>query len=183
MSKNTSKADQERDERVKKKADSFFGAFLMTENGKPKSSLAIYSLFLSFAWIAVYAFCYWAAVEYLTDPLDGLSAFASNLVIALTASIVGTAVCCVPHFFFKDKRLVFCGFLWLVLYALVVLIAMLILLQGTGVGAFLNFFGWFVAIPVVLGCLASGLLFRRDWRPQKPKEEEPEWKKYINTRR
>lgn len=181
MSGNTRKTEKER--RRKERADRFWGAFLFTENGKPKSSLLIYTFCLSFVFAAVYVLCYEGAMRLLTDPLSGWRPWMGNLVIALTASAAGAMLCCLPHRFFSDKRLVFGGHLWLALYAVAVMVTMLIFLSGTGAtGTFMTFFGWFVVIPVALGTGASALLYRRDHHSAPPSEEEPEWKKYVNRR-
>ena len=46
--------------------------------------------------------------------------------------------------------------------------------------AFLIFFGWAVAVPVILGTAASALLFRKSRQPARTAAPEPEWKKYVN---
>lgn len=165
------------------RADRFWSAFLFTENGKPKSSLLVYTFCLSFVFAAVYVLCYQGAIELLTQPLSGLKAWASNLIISISATAVGVLICSLPHRFFRDKRLVFGAHLWLALYAVAVLATMLILLGGAdGTAAFLTFFGWFIAIPVAMGCAVTGWLFRRDRCVDQTAEEEPEWKKYVNRR-
>ena len=165
------------------RADRFWGAFLFTENGKPKSSLMVYTFSLSFVFLAAYVLCYEGAIRLLSVPLETLPSWLSNLTISLCASAAGAALCCLPHLFFRDKRLVFGGHLWLLLYAVAVLVTMLILLRGTdGTSAFLTVFGWFGAIPVAVGTAVSGLLFRRDYRPEPIAEAEPEWKKYVDRR-
>ena len=181
--KQTKKKNADAEARRRERADRFWGAFLFTENGKPKSSLMVYTFCLSFVFAAVYVLCYEGAIRLLTASTAAWPVWASNMLISATASVVGAAVCCLPHRFFKDKRLVFGGHMWLVLYALAVLATMLILLRGTeGTGAFLTLFGWFVAIPVALGAVVSGWLYRKDYRPEEPAEPEPEWKKYVNRR-
>ena len=177
------KKNADAETRRKERADRFWGAFLFTENGKPKSSLLVYTFCLSFVFAAVYVVCYEGAIRLLTEPTAAWPAWGSNLLISAAASLAGAALCCLPHRFFRDKRLVFGGHLWLALYALAVLVTMLILLGGTeGTSAFLAMFGWFVAIPVALGAAVSGWLYRRDHHVEEPAEPEPEWKKYVNRR-
>jgi len=176
------KTKKEQDRR-KSKADRFWSAFLFTENGKPKSSFLVYTFSLSFVFAVVYVLCYELSIRLLTDPLSALPSNAGNLVISLLASVLGAAICCIPHFFFKDKRLVFGGHLWLLAYALAILITMLIIMRDTdGIAAFLNFFGWFITIPVAVGCVAGGVLCRMHHHPEEKKESEPEWKKYVQRR-
>ncbi len=176
--------EKEREERRQRRADGFWGAFQFTENGRPKSSLIVYMFSLSILFAAVYFLCYEGAIRLLTEPLSALPAWGANLMLALLASIVGASICCLPHRFFRDKRLVFGGHLWLCLYAAAVLVIMLVLLGFTeGFASFLIFFGWFIVPPVGLGTFASALLYKRDREKQTQHEAaEPEWKKYVNRR-
>ena len=176
-------SERERQERRKERADSFWSAFQFTENGKPKSSLVVYTFSLSILFAAAYFLCYEGAIRLLTEPLSALPAWGSNLLIALLASAAGAVVCCLPHRFFSDKRLVFGGHLWLCAYAAAVLVIMLCLLGFTeGFLSFLVFFAWFILPPTAAGTVASALLYRRD-RAKKPlAEQEPEWKKYVSRR-
>ena len=69
--------DQEWNEKVTKAADSFWSAFQMTENGKVKSTLILYSFCLCWVFIAVY----FAAFAFLLDPLDALVSGAPKVVV------------------------------------------------------------------------------------------------------
>ena len=170
----------ERQSRVESRADRFWSAFRFTENGRPKSGFGVYTFSLSLAFAAVYFLCYEGAIRLLSEPLSALPAWQANLLIALPAALLGAALCCLPHRFLSDKRLVFGGHLWLCLYALAVLVIMLALLGfSAAYGAFLVFFGWFVAPPVGLGTLFSALLFRKDRAPAQP-AAQPEWRKYVD---
>lgn len=176
-------SEKELAEKRKSRADRFFGAFLFTENGKPKSSLMVYTFSLSIVFTVVYALCYEGAIRLLTDPLSFLDAWKSNLILALLASAAGAALCCLPHRFLRDKRLVFGGHLWLCAYALAVVTVMLILLGFTeGFLSFLEFSFWFLFPPVCLGTLLSYLLAKKDAGKNAKPEPEPEWKKYVNRR-
>ena len=73
---------KEREERNRRRADRFWEAFLFTENGKPKSSLIIYTFSLSLVFTAVYILCYEVSIRLLTGLLASLPAFFSNLVIS-----------------------------------------------------------------------------------------------------
>ncbi len=182
MGKRKALTEKEKQARRQDRAESFWSAFQFTEKGKPKSSLIIYTFSLSVLFAAAYFLCYEGAIRLMTKPLSSLPAWGSNLIIALTASAAGAALCCLPHFFFRDKRLVFGGHLWLCAYALAILVIMLILVGFTeGFVSFIAFFAWFVIPPVTAGAAASFLLYRRDAAPE-VKEEAPEWKKYVTRR-
>lgn len=176
-------SEKEREARRQARADSFWGAFRFTENGRPKSGFGVYTFSLSLVYAAVYFGGYEAAIRLLTGPTAALPAWAANLLIALLASAVGAALCCLPHRFFSDKRLVFGAHLWLCAYALAVLVIMLAMLGfSEGYVNFLVFFGWFILPPVGLGTLVSALLFRRSRAASLPPADEPEWKQYVNRR-
>ncbi len=183
MSKKETQAEREKQLKRQERADRFWNAFQFTENGKPKSSLIVYTFSLSILFAAVYFVCYEGAIRLLTGLLSALPAWGGNLIIALMASAAGTALCCLPHRFFSDKRLVFGGHLWLCGYGAAVLLIMLCLLGFTeGFVSFLVFFAWFVLPPVAAGTGASFLLYRHGRAKQPETEAEPEWKKYVSRR-
>ena len=178
--------EQRRAARKKKWAErekGFWKAFLFTEDGKPKSGLMVYTFCLSFVMLGIYLAAFFFAIEKLTGPTAGLPVFLGNLIQSLAASAVGLLLSFVLHKLLPDKRLVFGSYLWLVLYAVASLITLLIMLRGTGAaGALFTFFGWFVAVPLVLGVAVSYLLYRRDYVPDRTAEERPAWKKYTDRR-
>lgn len=174
--------DREWNEKVTKAANSFWSAFQMTENGKPKSALLVYTFCLSFVMLAVYVGAFFVVIQGLHNLTAGLPVFLGNLIQALAAAIVGLLVSILLHFVLPDKRLMFGAYLWLTLYAVACLITLLIFLRGTGaVAALLTFYGWFVVIPLVLGLAVTYYLFRRDYVPPR-QDEEPAWKKSIQRR-
>lgn len=173
----------ERKEKWKKRERKFWRAFLFTEDGKPKSGLVIYTFFLSIGFLLLYLLAFDRSIEWLTPALASLPPLWSNLLQSLAASGAVLLVGVVLHRLFKDKRLMFGCYLWLAFYAVAVLITMLIMLWGTGAWReFLGFFGWFVVIPVALGLLVTGLLYRRDYAPPDLSQEVEPWKKYTQRR-
>lgn len=175
---------RENKEKWEKRERNFWKTFLFTEDGKPKSGLAVYTFCLSFVLLAVYLLAFNLVIEGLTPVMESWPAPLANLFQALAASAIGLAASWLLHKLGGDKRLAFGSHLWLALYAVAVLITMVIMLRGTGaIGVFLVFFGWFVLIPLTLGLLVTFLLYRRDYHPPVPGgDDEPEWKKYIRRR-
>ena len=174
--------DKEWNEKVTRAADGFWSALQLTENGKPKSALLVYIFCLSLVMLAVYAGAFFVVIQGLHDLTAGLPVFFGNLIQALAAAMVRLLVSILLHFALPDKRLMFGTYLWLTLYAAACLITLLIFLRGTGaVGMLLTFYGWFVAIPLVLGLGVTYRLFRRDCVPPK-RDEEPAWKNAIQRR-
>ena len=117
--------DQEWNEKVTKAADSFWSAFQMTENGKVKSTLLLYSFCLCWVYIAVYVACF----AFLLDPLESLLSGAPTalvcLVEALVPALVGTVICMLPWPLFQEKRLIPVSYIWMLLLAAACLITML----------------------------------------------------------
>ena len=66
----------------------FLEAFLFTENGKPKSSLGIYTFCLSFVFLLVYVLCYEGAIRLLTGPLSPDAAFWTAKIVSGVVVIV-----------------------------------------------------------------------------------------------
>ena len=71
--------NQEWNQKVTKAADSFWSAFQMTENGKVKSTLLLYSFCLCWVFIAIYV----AAFFFLLDPLEALVSGAPKALVYL----------------------------------------------------------------------------------------------------
>lgn len=178
--------EQKRAERKEKWAErerKFWKAFLFTEDGKPKSGLMIYTFCLSIGLVFLCLLAFNCSIEWLTPALASLPVFWGNLIQSLAASAAMLLVSVVLHLIFKDKRLMLGSYLWLAFYAVVMLIAMLVILRGTGAWReFLTFFAWFVLIPVVTGLLVTGLLYRRDYDPPELREEAEPWKKFTQRR-
>ena len=171
--------DQEWNEKVTKAADSFWSAFQMTENGKVKSTLILYSFCLCCVFIAVY----FAAFAFLLDPLDALVSGAPKVVVylveALVPALVGTVVCALSWPLYKDKRLMLAAFIWIFLLAIACLIAMLILMKDEpeARGLFLQFFAQAVPAPVLLGGGLSAFLYSRYLKNPPAVKEADSWKR------
>ena len=174
---------QARQEKWAKREKKFFRTFLFTEDGKPKSSFGIYTFCLSFVFLAADVLIYGLVIDGLHPHMQAWPTSAANLVQSLAATALTLVLPLVIHRLCKDKRLAFGTYLWLALYAVAVVIAMAVMLRGSGAtGAFLVFFGWFVAIPLAAGLAVTGLLCRRDHHPQIPQQEDQPWKKYTDRR-
>lgn len=171
---------KEIDERIGKAADKFWSAFQMTENGKVKSTLLLYSFCLCWVFILVYGLCF----ALFTSPLDallkpsGLPVAAVNLVEALVPAIAGTAVCCLTWLLPGDKRLLPAAYIWLALLMLACLIALVILMGLESTGLILQFFGMFALAPLLLGVGSSMLLYYQYLKKRPPvKDQTRPWKR------
>lgn len=178
--------EQRRSERKKKweaREKKFWRAFLFTEDGKPKSGLLTYTFFLSVGLLLLHLLAFDLSIEWLGPRLTGMPVIWSNLLQSLAASAAVLLLAVGLHLLFKDKRLIFGSYLWLAFYVAAALIALLVMLWGTGAWReLLEFAGWFGAIPLALGLPVTGLLYRRDYAPPAgPSEQEP-WKKFTQRR-
>ena len=174
---------KEKKEKWAKREKKFWKAFLFTEDGKPKSGLLIYTFCMSFLFLAVYIVAFNYLIEWLTPVLAGLPTAVSNLLQSLTVSLVGILIGWLLHMVIKDKRVIFGTFLWLTFYLILVLVSLLIMLRGTGtIGLFLNFYLWFMVIPVLTGLAASFGMYKKDYVPPKQQTEQAPWKQYTQRR-
>lgn len=172
--------EQAYNEKVTKAAESFWSAFQMTENGKVKSTLLLYSFCLCWVFIAVYG----ALFYFLLDPLDalttGLPVFAVNLIEALVPTVAGAAVCSLTWFLSRtEKRLLPAAYLWVLLLMLACLITLLIYSNGEREVQLLilQVFGMFVLPPLVVGGGSSIFLYYRYWKNKPPVASAAELKK------
>ncbi len=149
---------------LREKLDRFWAALFLTEDGRPKSAMLLYSFCLSLLFVGVYALAY----GFLIDKLELLFAAqpvpVRNILQSVLPGLAGSIVCCATWFLFKDKRLVPAAYLWLILYALAALVAMVFLTGGEEYRIFLYFFAMLVPVGLVSGAAASFLLFRRHKR-------------------
>ena len=150
---------KEIDERIGKAADKFWSAFQMTENGKVKSTLMLYSFCLCWVFLVVYGLCFALLNPLLDGLLSGLPVAVINLVEALVPAAAGTAVCCLTWLVPGDKRLLPVTYLWLTLFMLACLVALIILMGWDSVPLVLQFFGMFTLAPLVLGISSSLILY------------------------
>lgn len=171
--------DQEWNEKVTKAADSFWSAFQMTENGKVKSTLLLYSFCLCWVYIAIYGGAFFLLLDPLHALVSGAPGIVVHLVEALVPAAVGSVVCMLPWPLVKDKRVIPSSFTWMFLLSVACLIAMLVMMKNEPEARllFLQFFVQAVPAPIVLGGGLSAVLYRHHLKhPPAAKEAEP-WKR------
>lgn len=151
----------EREKAHAQRADSFWNAFQLTENGHVKSTLLLNSFCLSIVFLAVY----FAAFYLLADPIHALLSPAplavENLASALLPAAAGTAVCGLTHLLCRPQT-VLASYLWLLALAAAILVVMLLMLHGgAGTALFLSFYAILVPAPLISGIAASLWVLRR----------------------
>ena len=141
----------EREKARAQRADSFWNAFQLTENGHVKSTLLLNSFCLSIVFLAVY----FAAFYLLTDPIHALLSSAplavENLANALLPAIVGTAVCGLTHLFCRPQTVL----------AAILVVMLLMLHGGAGTALFLSFYAMLVPASLISGIAVSLWVLRR----------------------
>lgn len=171
---------KEIDERVGKFADKFWGAFQMTENGRVKSTILLYSFCLCWVLLALYGGCYALINPWLEGLLgeSGAPVWLISLLQALLPSAAGTAIASLAWLLPGDKRLLPAGYIWLALLMLACLIGLVILMGWEYAGIILQFFGMFVLAPLALGLGSSLPAYYLYWkkRPSAGKAARP-WKR------
>jgi hypothetical protein len=172
--------ETEYEKKVSRAADRFWGMFQLTENGRPKSTLLLYSFCLCWVFLAIYGIAFALLIDPLDSLLSGAPVLVVNLVEALVPTVVSTAICSLSWFLSRtEKRLMPAAYLWMFVLALACLITLLILLRGEqGTQALvLQFFAMFILGPVLLGGGLSMFLYYRHWkkRPAAPPAEP--WKR------
>ena len=172
-----------RKEKLQKLEKSFWRSFLLTEDGKPKSGLLIYTFCLSFVFFGIYIVAFWMVIEELSDPLASLPPVLGNLIQSVLVGVAASALSGLMHILLPDKRLAFGTHLWLALYVVASVITLAILLREAElIGTMLMFALWFAVIPLAMGLTVTYLLYRRDYVPPRQVEEKPEWTKYTQRR-
>ena len=178
-----SKKSKARKEKLQKLEKSFWRSFLLTEDGKPKSGMLIYTFCLSFVFFGIYILAFWMVIEELSDPLASLPPVLGNLIQSVLVGVAASALSGLMHILLPDKRLAFGTHLWLALYVVASVITLAILLKEAElIGAMLMFALWFAVIPLTMGLTVTYLLYRRDYVPPRQVEEKPEWTKYTQRR-
>ena len=169
---------KEIDERIGKFADSFWGAFQMTENGRVKSTLLLYSFCLCWALLAVYCGCFALFSPLLDNLLQGLPVGLINFLEALIPAAAGTAVGFLAWLLPGDKRLLPASYIWLTLLMLACLIALTVMMGLDSLGLILQFFGMFVLAPLAVGLSTSMLAYYLYWK-KRPAAGDPArpWKR------
>ena len=172
-----------RKEKLQKLEKSFWRSFLLTEDGKPKSGLLIYTFCLSFVFLGIYIVAFWMVIEELSDPLASLPPVLGNLIQSVLVGVAASALSGLMHILLPDKRLAFGTHLWLALYVVASVITLAILLREAElIGTMLMFALWFAVIPLAMGLTVTYLLYRRDYVPPRQSEQKPEWTKYTQRR-
>lgn len=156
--------------KLRKKLDGFWAALFLTPDGRPKSAMLLYAFCLSILFVLLYGASYFFLIDVVERLFAGASVGVRNLMEALLPGIVGSAVCGSTFFLQrKDKRIIPVAYLWLWLYAVVVLITMALFGDAENFRIFLYFFTLLVPAGLLSGSAYVFLLYRRHRRAERAK--------------
>lgn len=134
------------------RADKFWSIFLFTKDGKVKSPLIIYSFSLSVVLLAVYGASYFFLVDAVHHALIGSAAWVSDLAESLIPGLIGAGLVSLLQSTSKGKGYIPAAYVWLLLYAVFILAAMMLTLQlYEDRMFFLSLFFRLVPVPLVVG--------------------------------
>ena len=153
--------ESETDRKIEQAAERFWSAFQMTENGRVKSTLLLYSFCLCWVFFGVYGVAY----AFLVPPVHALTAgwpiLAVHLAEILVPSVLATALCGLTWLLPGDRRLLPATYLWMAAFTIACLIAMLVIMNGDAAGLVLQFFALYTLAPLGLGGALSAFLYCR----------------------
>ncbi|NLA53572.1 MAG: hypothetical protein GX858_04350 [Clostridiales bacterium] len=143
------------------RADRFWSMFLFTKNGRVKNPLIIYSFSISIVLLLIYGLSFWFLVDPIHHLLGETSALTASLMESIVPPLASCALVCLMQKVSGNKRFIPAAHIWLLLYAMLTLVLMLVLLENVqDEKAFLSLFLKITAIPVLLGNLSTWLMYR-----------------------
>ena len=147
------------------KIDRICRVVFLTEEGKPKSTLLIYSFSLSLLFIVVFLVSYWLLLEPLEMAFASRAVWVRNIVEYTVPAIVGCIPCVGLSFAFKEKmNMVPAAFAWMCGIALIALVTMVFMVdpadRAMEYGLFLAIAGVPMVLSAVMGTVASQVVYR-----------------------
>ena len=96
-----------------RKLDSISRAIFLTEDGKPKSTVLMYSFCFSLLFAIVYVVCYWVLVGPLESLFSKSSVRVQQIIEYIVPAVVATVPCVLLSFAFRErKNMVLLSFIW-----------------------------------------------------------------------
>lgn len=165
-----------------RKIDHICRVVFLTEEGKPKSTILIYSFSLSLLFIVVFLISYWLLLEPLEMVLQKSPVVVRNIVEYTIPAVVGCIPCVALSFAFKERmNMVPAAFTWLCVIDMIMFVTMVFTVDksdwATEYGLFLAIVGIPMLLSAVLGTVASQVVYRR-----RSKARELRMEKYSSRR-
>ena len=165
-----------------RKIDHICRVVFLTEEGKPKSTILIYSFSLSLLFIVVFLISYWLLLEPLEMALQKSPVVVRNIVEYTIPAVVGCIPCVALSFAFKERmNMVPAAFTWLCVIDMIMFVTMVFTVDmsdwATEYCLFLAIVGIPMLLSAVLGTVASQVVYRR-----RSKARELRMEKYSSRR-
>lgn len=165
-----------------RKIDHICRVVFLTEEGKPKSTVLIYSFSLSLLFMVVFLVSYWLLLEPLEKALQSSSVVLRNIVEYTVPAIAGCIPCVALSFAFKVRmNMVPAAFTWLCVIDLIMIVTMVFMVDrtdwATEYGLFMAITGVPMLLSALLGTVASQVVYRR-----RKKALETRMEKYSSRR-
>ncbi|HWQ59007.1 MAG TPA: hypothetical protein VN540_08270 [Clostridia bacterium] len=154
------------DNTLRHKLDRFWAALFLTPEGKPKSATLLYSFCLSILYLAIYGISYFFLIDVLERLLSAQSVTVRNIFESVVPGLAGTVVCCSLWFVIRNRRIVPGAYVWLALYAVASLVAMVLMSSGEDFRIFLYFYLMLVPAGLVSGAAFTLLMFLKTLRTE-----------------
>ena len=137
--------------------------FRFTKDGKMKSGTVVYSFSLAALFLIVYGAAYYFLIDVLAPMTQGLPIWASDTVGAVVPALVGGLVCLIPVLLLSEKKYAFFAYIWIAVFALAFLIAMLVQLKDEkdALSVFLRLFVIMVPAPLLIGGGTAWYLYKK----------------------
>ena len=165
-----------------RKIDHICRVVFLTEEGKPKSTVLIYSFSLSLLFIVVFLISYWMLLEPLEKALQSSSVVLRNIVEYTIPAVVGCIPCVALSFAFKVRmNMVPAAFTWLCVIDVIMFVTMAFMVDmsdwATEYGLFMAITGVPMLLSALLGTVVSQVVYRR-----RKKALETRMEKYSSRR-
>ena len=147
--------------------------FRFTKDGKMKSGTFAYSITYAALILVVYGAAYYFMIDVLAPLTKDLAPWLANLIGAIVPALVGALICLIPIELISNKKPFFLGYVWIAIFALVFLIAMIILLKDDrdALSIFLHLFAIMVPAPLLIGGGSALYLWKRSERIERTSED------------
>ncbi len=137
--------------------------FRFTKNGRMKSGTLVYSFSLAGLFLIVYGAVYYFLIDFLAPLTESMPIWASDLVGAVVPAVAGTLICMLPVLLLSERKYALLAYLWLAVFSLVFLIAMIIQLKNEkdALLIFIRLYLIMVPASLITGSAAAWFLYRK----------------------
>lgn len=127
--------------------------FRFTKDGKMKSGTVVYSFSLAILFLIVYGAAYYFLIDVLAPVTQGLPILISDTAGALVPAFAGGLICLIPVLMLSERKYAVYAYIWIAVFALVFLIAMLVQLKNEkdALSVFVRLFAIMVPAPLIIG--------------------------------